>query len=277
MFALRYRHLNQVNTRAFSSFWSGIAQAPADKILGLNEAFKADKSDKKINLGVGAYRDDKGQSWVLPSIKTAENRIFEKGLDKEYAPIAGFAPFIKHALGFAYGTNSEALKGGRIAAVQSISGTGGCRLAGEFVHKFFPGKTMYLPNPTWGNHLAIFKDAGLKTAYYPYFDQKNNRVDFPALMKFFQETAEKNSVFLLHACAQNPTGCDLSKEQWNELSQVVKDRQHIVFMDLAYQGFASGDAERDAYAVRRFVEDGNLFMTSQSFAKVNRLLLFLVF
>ena len=151
-----------------------------------------------------------------------------------YAPISGYAPFIKKSIEFAYGANSEAVKSDRIAAVQSISGTGGCRLAGEFIRKFFGNKTIYVPNPTWGNHLAIFANSGLKTAYYPYYDQEHNRVDFRAMLDFFQNL-EDNSVFLLHACAHNPTGCDLSKDQWNELSKVVLKKKHMVFLDSAYQ------------------------------------------
>lgn len=126
------------------------------------------------------------------------------------------------------------VKSGRIAAVQSISGTGGCRLAGEFIHKFMGNRAIYVPNPTWGNHLAIFTNSGLKPSYYPYYDASKNAVDFASLMNFVN-TVENNSVFLLHACAHNPTGCDLTRNQWDELSLVMKTKQHVVIMDSAYQ------------------------------------------
>jgi aspartate aminotransferase len=120
-----------------TSLWKNVPQAPPDKILGLTEAFKSDSFGKKINLGVGAYRDDSGKPWVLPSVRSAEERIVSKKFDKEYAPIDGFKPFIDKSLEFAYGNDAEVLKSGRIAAVQSISGTGGVRLAAEFIRKTF--------------------------------------------------------------------------------------------------------------------------------------------
>eukprot|EP01040_Poterioochromonas_malhamensis_P006542 gene6542-7043_t len=263
--SLKRLNLSTSLTRPLS-LWANIAQAPPDKILGLTEAFKADKYEKKINLGVGAYRDDQGRPYVLPSVKAAEDRILARNLDKEYAPIAGYAPFIQKSIEFAYGVHSEAVQSGRIAAVQSISGTGGCRLAGEFIHKFFGNRTIYVPTPTWGNHIAIFQNAGLKPAYYPYYDDKKSAVDFNALLNFIN-TTENNSVFLLHACAHNPTGCDLSHEQWDQLSAAIKKKHHIVFLDSAYQGFASGNPEHDAYAIRKFVEDGHQILLSQSYAK----------
>jgi len=191
-------------------------------------------------------------------------------MDKEYAPIAGVQSFIQHALEFGYGSASEPLASKRLAAVQSISGTGGCRLAGEFIKKFVGGgginKKIFVPSPTWGNHINIFKDSGLLPTYYPYYDSKNKAVDFSALMDFVQKE-EKGSVFMLHACAHNPTGCDPSQAQWQELSQLMKERNHVVFFDCAYQGFASGDPEADAFSLRQFVNDGHQIMLCQSFAK----------
>lgn len=192
-----------------------------------------------------------------------------KQSDHEYAPIAGHAQFIQRSLEFAYGENSEMLAAGRIAAVQSISGTGAVRLAGEFLRKvigFKPLHMIYVPRPTWGNHKAIFDSAGLDTIDYPYYSSQTNAIDF-AGMKRYIEQAEYGSAFLLHACAHNPTGCDPSREQWNELSHLMREKNHMVVFDSAYQGFASGDPEADAYAVRRFVDDGHQIMLCQSFAK----------
>lgn len=155
-------------------------------------------------------------------------------IELRYAPIAGFAPFISKSLEFAYGEKSEAIKSQRIAAVQSISGTGGCRLAGEFIRKFFGPRKIFMPNPTWGNHLAIYSASGLNPAYYPYYDHKQNKVDFDAVLKFVHES-DKQSVFLLHACAHNPTGLDFSEDQWDILSKAMKEKQHMAFLDSAYQ------------------------------------------
>eukprot|EP01039_Chlorochromonas_danica_P004361 gene4360-4782_t len=260
------RNLSNLLTRRYSSFWSKLPAAPADKILGLTESFKADTFPQKINLGVGAYRTDEGKPWVLPSVEEAERRIFAKKLDKEYAPIEGVASFLQRSLEFAYGSSSEAVTSKRIAAVQSISGTGGCRLAGEFIQKYFNGKKVYIPDPTWGNHPAIFRHSGLQPATYRYYDATHNAVNFSGMKEDLLK-AEEGSIIMFHACAHNPTGCDPTQEQWNELSQLLKSKKLYLFFDSAYQGFASGDPEADAYSIRKFVADGHQIMLSQSFAK----------
>jgi len=241
--------------------------APPDKILGLSEAYKNDTFPKKVSLGVGAYRDNDGKPVVLPSVRTAESRLLSKNLDHEYAGIAGVQSYVNLSLEFAYGNDSDVLKSGKVAAVQSLSGTGACRLAGEFVSKFFgKGKKMYMPDPTWGNHLAIMKNSGLEPASYAYFDSKTCGVDFKGMLNSINN-AETGSVFMFHACAHNPTGCDPTPEQWDQLSIVMKAKKHITFFDCAYQGFASGDSEKDAYAIRKFVADGHQILLAQSFAK----------
>eukprot|EP00286_Rhodomonas_abbreviata_P026867 CAMPEP_0181295956 /NCGR_PEP_ID=MMETSP1101-20121128/4432_1 /TAXON_ID=46948 /ORGANISM="Rhodomonas abbreviata, Strain Caron Lab Isolate" /LENGTH=411 /DNA_ID=CAMNT_0023400759 /DNA_START=102 /DNA_END=1337 /DNA_ORIENTATION=- len=248
------------------SVWSALPLAPPDKILGLTEKFKADTCPQKINLGVGAYRDDDGKPYVLKSIQEAEKRIMAKNMDKEYTGITGIPAFVSSALSFAYGDDSEALTSQRVAASQSISGTGGLRVAGELVKKFFGPVKVYIPQPTWGNHLAVFRNAGLEPTFYTYYDNTTRSLDFTGLLKDVR-AADNGSLFMFHACAHNPTGCDPSREQWDELSVVMKEKQHMVFFDCAYQGFASGDAEADAYALRKFVADGHLVMLTQSFAK----------
>jgi aspartate aminotransferase len=184
-----------------------------------------------------------------------------------YAAITGIPEFIKVALQFAYGDDSEPLRSGRVAAAQCISGTGGCRLAAEMVKTFFGNVKVYIPQPTWANHVNLFRTAGLEPVYYKYYDPNTNAVDFDGLVADIR-AADDGSLFMLHACAHNPTGCDPSPEQWNELSRIMREKQHVVFFDCAYQGFASGDAEKDAYAIRRFVNDGHNVMLAQSFAKV---------
>ena len=188
------------------SLWSNIPLAPADKILGLNEEFAKNPSPTKVNLGVGAYRDDKGKPYILPSVRAARVKLEAKNPDHEYAGIAGLQPFIKHSLEFAYGEGADVLKSGRVAAVQTLSGTGACRLVGEFVAKFMgKGKDMYLPDPTWGNHIPIMKNSGLEVPKYRYFDPKTKGFNFDGMLADVLG-AKNNSAFLVHACAHNPTG-----------------------------------------------------------------------
>ncbi|KAI1361403.1 aminotransferase [Xylaria arbuscula] len=246
------------------STWANVPQGPP-AILGITEAFKADSFDKKINLGVGAYRDDKGKPYVLPSVRTAEKKVVDAKLNKEYAGITGVPEFTKAAAILAYGKDSSALD--RLAITQSISGTGALRIAAAFLQRFYPGdKTIYIPNPSWANHKAVFSDAGLKVEQYRYYDKKTIGLDFEGLIADIK-AAPKGSIFLFHACAHNPTGVDPTQDQWKEISQVVKDQGHFSFFDMAYQGFASGDTDKDAFALRYFVEQGHDICLAQSFAK----------
>jgi aspartate aminotransferase len=239
---------------------------PADPILGLNDMFNKDTTADKISLGVGAYRTDEGKPLVLDSVLAAEKKIVDGGLNKEYAGISGLPDFCKLSCQFAYGDSSAPLAENRVAAVQTLSGTGACRLIGEFYSKFLgKGTAMYLPKPTWGNHHAIMKDAGMTVKEYTYYDGKGG-LDFNGLIADLN-AAPNGSVFLLHACAHNPTGVDPTMEQWGEISAAFKAKGHIPFFDSAYQGFASGDADYDAGAVRKFVDDGHCIALAQSFAK----------
>lgn len=247
------------------STWSHVPQGPPDAILGITEAFKADKFDRKINLGVGAYRDDQGKPYVLPSVRTAEQRILERGLDKEYAGITGVPAFTKAAAVLAYGANSPILD--NVAITQSISGTGALRIAGAFLERHYPhNKTVYLPTPSWANHKAVFSDCGLKVKGYSYYNKETIGLDIDRLLRDIKD-APSSSIFLLHACAHNPTGIDPTPEQWRAISDAIKAGGHFPLFDMAYQGFASGDTNKDAYALRYFVEQGHQVMLCQSFAK----------
>ncbi|RUS17675.1 aspartate aminotransferase [Endogone sp. FLAS-F59071] len=262
----RVAPLAALATRSLST-WSNVPQGPPDAILGVTEAFKKDNDPRKMNLGVGAYRDDNGKPYVLNSVRKAEELLLSKKLDKEYLGITGL-PTFTHAAGvLAYGEDSAVIKEDRLVITQSISGTGALRIGGALLERFYPHyKKIYLPNPTWGNHIPIFKDSGLQVERYRYFDPKTNGLDVNGLLEDVKK-ADKNSIILLHACAHNPTGVDPTQDQWNEISKAIKERDHFVFFDMAYQGFASGDCQRDAYAVRRFVSDGHRVCLSQSFAK----------
>lgn len=250
----------------FASVWSEVKQGPPDAILGITEAFKKDTFDQKINLGVGAYRDDAGKPYVLPSVRKAEESITKKLMDKEYAGITGVPTFTAAAAELAYGSSCSALLENRIAVTQTISGTGALRIGAAFLERFFPSKKILLPTPSWANHAAVFKDAGMVPEQYRYYDKNTISLDFDGLIADL-EAAPNGTAVLLHACAHNPTGVDPTPEQWRKISEVVKSKGHFPFFDMAYQGFASGDIAKDAYAVRYFVEEGHQVALCQSFAK----------
>jgi len=254
-----------------ASVWNKVEKGPEDPILGITVAYLKDTSMKKVNLGVGAYRDDIGRPYVLECVREAEKRIYDGKVDHEYLPIGGLQQFTKVSQELCLGRDSVVIKEKRAVTVQAISGTGALRLAGDFIHRFIdlPGdnkKTIYLPNPTWGNHIPIFKDAGLQTKTYKYYDEKTFGLDFDGL-KGDMKGAPNNSMFLFHACAHNPTGVDPNQSQWKEISKIAKEKGHYVFVDLAYQGFASGDPEKDAFSVRTLINDGHNIGIAQSFAK----------
>jgi len=244
--------------------WGHVEEAPPDPILGLTQAFLADTFDKKVNLGVGAYRDNDGKPYILNSVKKAAERV--KGNNHEYAPIGGLLALQKTAIELALGPDNKVLKEKRNVTLQAISGTGALRVGAEFLNRFHKGTPVYLPNPTWANHIPLFKDSGLEVKTYSYYDPKTIGLDFNGLLNDIKNAPE-GSIFLFHACAHNPTGVDPTLDQWKEISRVTKDKKHFAFFDCAYQGFASGDCEKDVQAVRLFVEDGHNIALAQSFAK----------
>lgn len=250
-----------------ASTWAAVVAGPPDPILGITEAFKADKDPRKINLGVGAYRDENGKPYVLPSVQKAEKLVDSANPDKEYLPITGMADFAKLAAKLAYGADSTPFIENRISVTQSISGTGALRIGGAFLARHYPHtKTINLPTPTWGNHTPVFRDSGLEVKPYRYFDKSTVGLDFTGLKEDLKNIPEK-SVVLFHACAHNPTGVDPTPEQWREISEIVKAKSLFPFFDMAYQGFASGDTSRDAFALRHFVKEGHQVALCQSFAK----------
>ncbi|KAL4390460.1 hypothetical protein HN51_011373 [Arachis hypogaea] len=251
--------------RFMSSWFRSIEPAPKDPILGVTEAFLADQSPNKVNVGVGAYRDDNGKPVVLECVREAERRIAGSQF-MEYLPIGGSIKMVEESLKLAYGENSEFIKDKRIGAVQALSGTGACRLFAAFQHRFHPNSQIYIPVPTWANHHNIWRDAGVPMKTFRYYHPETRGLDFSGLMEDIKN-APDGSFFLLHACAHNPTGVDPSEEQWREISSLIKIKGHFPFFDMAYQGFASGDPERDAKAIRIFLEDGHLIGLAQSYAK----------
>jgi aspartate aminotransferase, mitochondrial len=258
-----------------------VEAGPPDAISGIAQAYKECTDIRKVNICVGAYRDSDGKPWVLPSVVSAEQILWEQQqqnvvtTNKEYLPIEGDADFIRTAVQFAYGSSVNL---DHIAAVQTLSGTGACRIGGHFLAQFvhvlddvqpppLSPPTICIPVPTWGNHWKIFAETGLRTQPYRYYDASTNQLDFEGLVQDVQQ-APPQSIILLHACAHNPTGCDPTQEQWIQIASVMKEKGHVAFFDSAYQGFASGDAERDAWALRYFVQRGDIpVLLAQSFAK----------
>ncbi|KAJ6030408.1 hypothetical protein N7499_012824 [Penicillium canescens] len=245
-----------------------VAAAPEDPLFGLMKAYREDPSDKKVDLGIGAYRDNNAKPWILPVVKKADNAIHnDPNLNHEYLSIGGLADFTSAAQKLIVGADSAAIKEKRICTLQTISGTGAVHLGGLFLSKFHPQKpTIYLSNPTWANHNQIFTNVNLPIAKYPYFHASTKGLDFEGMMQALT-TAPDGSIILLHACAHNPTGVDPTQDQWKQIAAVMRARSHFPFFDTAYQGFASGDLARDAWAIRYFVEQGFELCVAQSFAK----------
>eukprot|EP00041_Stephanoeca_diplocostata_P039766 m.1637745 g.1637745 ORF g.1637745 m.1637745 type:complete len:426 (-) comp26153_c0_seq1:170-1447(-) len=273
MSTLFSKGLTRVNPRTLArsmSTWGDVVMGPPDPIMGVTEAFKRDENPNKINLGVGAYRDDNGKPFVLSSVRKAEQVIWDALHDKEYSPITGGADFTKLAADLAFDKSGSVVSDGRNSTVQTISGTGALRVCGEFLNRWykFPGgkKQIYVPSPTWGNHLPVFRDAGVEPVYYSYYNKETCGLDFEGMIGDF-ERLEEGSVVLLHACAHNPTGVDPKPEQWEEIRKVVQEKNLFPVFDMAYQGFASGDCDFDALPLRSFVDAGLNPMLCQSFAK----------
>jgi aspartate aminotransferase len=255
--------------RPAMSTWAHIEMGPPDPILGVTEAFKADTNPKKINLGVGAYRDDNGKPFVLEAVRLAEKKIAEQALDKEYSPIGGGADFCKLSAELAFGEGSEVTSSGRYVTVQTISGTGALRVCGEYLAKLYPfagEKEIFLPTPTWGNHIPIMRDSGVAPKHYAYYDASTRGLNFDGMMADIAELPAK-SVVMFHACAHNPTGVDPTADQWPAMSELVAEKDLFPVFDMAYQGFASGDCDYDAMGLRKFVEDGHNPLLCQSYAK----------
>jgi len=199
---------NRVAQRTFST-WGALTAAPADPILGLNEAFKTDSHPKKVLLGMGAYRDDAGKPYILPCVRKAEQIILEKDMDHEYSGIQGIDSYVAKSLKLAYGTENKALNEGRIAGAQSISGTGSLRLGLQFFKDWYPHKDIdiLVPSPTWPIHKTINDIVGNGWKEYRYYSPLTKGLDFDGMLADF-EAAKDNSLIMFHVCAHNPTGVD---------------------------------------------------------------------
>ena len=264
----RLQSLNaQFAGQATANEWSHVKQAPPDAILGLSIGFKNDKDPRKVNLGIGAYRTEDGKPFVFPVIRQAEKAIANNhSLDKEYMPIDGLQDFNKGARGVLFGWNHPDVKSGRVASSQTLSGTGALRIIGEYLKKY-RSAPIYLSNPTWGNHNQIFNALGLDVRQYRYFDKKTKGLDFAGMMEDLRN-ATAGSCVLLHTCAHNPTGVDPTLDQWKQIAQVCKEKSLYPFFDTAYQGFVTGDLDKDGQGLRYFLNQGFEMVIAQSFAKI---------
>lgn len=245
--------------------WKNIVAAPADSILGLTEAFKKETNPKKVNLGVGVYKDDAGNTPVLNCVKAAEKLLVEREQTKSYLPISGDPTYAACVQKLIFGENSEVIASGRAATVHAPGGTGALRVGADLLKKFNGQAKVWISKPTWANHKAIFTAAGFAVGEYNYYDPANMCLDFPAMVASL-ETIPAGDIVLLHACCHNPSGVDLSEEQWRQVAAIGKARGWIPFLDFAYQGFGSG-VEQDRYGVERFAETGIDFFVASSFSK----------
>jgi aromatic-amino-acid transaminase len=236
-----------------------------DPILSLNEAFGKDPRTDKINLSIGIYFDNDGKIPMLPSVRAAELKVVAEAGARPYLPMEGSVSFRTAVQNLLFGVDHHAVQAGRVATIQSVGSSGGLRVGADFIKRYFPLTTVMLSDPSWDNHRAVFEGAGLKVDTYPYYDEKTGGLRFESMLSALS-TAAKQSIVVLHACCHNPTGVDLTETQWRQLLPVLKERELIPFLDLAYQGFGDGIAE-DAFAIRLFTNSGISFFVANSFSK----------
>lgn len=236
-----------------------------DPILGLMDKFAKDDRPNKVNLGVGVYYDDNGKLPVLESVKKAENQIANPPKPRPYLPMDGLIGYRTACQNLLFGKGSQVLADKRVATIATIGGSGALKVGADFIHTWFKDAKCYVSKPTWGNHIGIFEGSGFEVGEYPYYDKDTNGIKFDELLAFLNGLS-KNDVVLLHPCCHNPTGVDLTNEQWDKVLDVVKAKELIAFMDIAYQGFGQ-DMDADVYAIRKAVDLGLSFFVSNSFSK----------
>jgi aromatic-amino-acid transaminase len=247
------------------SLLSGVEMAPRDPILGLTEAYNADKNPNKVNLGVGVYTGDDGKVPLLECVRRAEQQLIEAPTPRNYLPIDGLAAYDKDVQALVFGADSAALKEGRIITIQTLGGTGGLRVGADFLRRTAPKATLWISNPSWENHRAVFENAGFKVDTYAYYDAKTRGVDFDGMMASLK-AMPAGDIVLLHACCHNPTGVDLDAAQWKQVAETMAARGLVPFLDIAYQGFADS-LDADGAVVRMFANTGMPLFVANSFSK----------
>ncbi|MDF1486797.1 amino acid aminotransferase [Tessaracoccus caeni] len=244
---------------------NSIELAPADPILGLNEAFAKDDRATKVNLGVGVYLDESGKLPLLDCVREAEQRLTAQTKPHGYLPIDGLPAYREAVRGLVFGEDSAALTEGRVSTVQTLGGTGALRVGADLLYLADPSATVLISSPSWENHRAIFTRAGFTVDEYRYYDPEARGIDFDGMLEDLRAAAP-GTIVVLHACCHNPTGYDLTPEQWTEVLAIVTEGRLVPFLDMAYQGFGFGIAE-DGAVIARFVEAGVDCLISTSFSK----------
>ncbi len=247
------------------SLLAGVQMAPRDPILGVTEAFVADQNPRKVNLGVGVYTDDQGKVPLLECVRRVERQRVEAATPRNYLPIDGLAAYDRAVQELVFGADSPALKDKRVITVQALGGTGGLKIGADFLKRLEPKAQVWISDPSWENHRALFENAGFTVSAYPYYDAKTRGVNFDAMLAQLNKLPA-GAIVVLHACCHNPTGVDLTAEQWKAVLEAVKGRQLVPFLDLAYQGFGDGIGE-DGHAVRLFAANYSPVFVSSSFSK----------
>lgn len=245
--------------------FEGLQMAPPDAILGLSEAFRKDANPNKVNLAVGVFKDAQGNTPTLECVKEAERRMLENGAAKSYLPIDGSPRYGALVQALMFGADHEILQNRRAATSQTPGGTGALRVAGDFIHRELPGATIWVSDPTWVNHIAVFKAAGVEIKRYPYYDAEKGCLDFEATTAALRQIPA-GDVVLLHGCCHNPSGMDPDAAQWAELEQIRRECGWLPLFDFAYQGFGDG-LEEDAAGLRSFLKSGCEMLIASSFSK----------
>ena len=248
-----------------TSLFAAVEMAPRDPILGLNEAFNADTRATKVNLGVGVYFTDEGKIPVLRAVAQAEQARLAQNAPRGYLPIEGIAAYDNAVQALLFGKESPLIAQGRAITAQALGGTGALKIGADFLKRLLPEAGVWISDPSWENHRALFEAAGFKVQTYPYFDATTQGVNFAAMLAALQALPAR-SVVVLHACCHNPTGADITLDQWKQVVDVARARDLVPFLDMAYQGFAEG-IEPDGVAVKLFAESGLSFFVSSSFSK----------
>ncbi|NBQ54984.1 MAG: aminotransferase class I/II-fold pyridoxal phosphate-dependent enzyme, partial [Proteobacteria bacterium] len=248
-----------------TSIFSAVELAPRDPILGLTEGFNADNNPNKVNLGVGVYYNDNGKLPLLEAVKAAEKARLEAAPARGYQPIEGLGAFNTSVQNLIFGADSPLLEESRAVTIEALGGTGALKVGADFLKRLYPASRIYISDPSWENHRALFESAGFTVENYPYYDAATQSVNFSAMTAYLA-ALEANAIIVLHACCHNPTGADLSAEQWQKIVAIIREKNLIAFIDMAYQGFADGIAE-DAVALNLFAASGLQFLVSSSFSK----------
>jgi aromatic-amino-acid transaminase len=250
---------------ASSPLFGTVELAPRDPILGVTEAFVADPNPRKVNLGVGVYCDDNGKVPVLDCVKKAERQIVEQGAPRTYLPIDGMPAYDKAVQQLLFGKDSELIALGRTVTVQALGGTGGLKVGADFLRKFDAGAQVWISDPSWENHRALFEGAGFTVNTYAYYKAATHGLDFEGMLASL-DRLPAGGIVVLHACCHNPTGVDPTDAQWDAIAAKVRSRNLVPFLDLAYQGFGDG-IEQDAGVVRKFAASPGPIFVSSSFSK----------